>query len=141
MRILGTYVKTPGSDSVKCQPLESSSLDIVSFGQKISDVSARGNVWQRLAYQTYAMNAQSSAPTPTPNSDPKVANRARFELELEFVQCLANPFYLHSLAQQNILDQPAFINFLEYLLYWKDKDYARFIQLAFLTSSLDVYDD
>src|ERR1700733_4103366 len=99
MRILGTNVKTPGSDSVKCQPLESSSLDIVSFGQKISDVSARGNVWQRLAYQTYAMNAQSSAPTPTPNSDPKVANRARFELELEFVQCLANPFYLHSLAQ------------------------------------------
>jgi hypothetical protein len=120
-------VKTPGSDSVKCQPLESSSLDIVSFGQEFSDVSARGNVWQRLADQTYAMNAQS------PNSDPKVANRARFELELEFVQCLANPFYLHSLAQQNILDQPAFINFLEYLLYWKDKDYARFIQLAFLT--------
>jgi mediator of RNA polymerase II transcription subunit 31 len=64
----------------------------------------------------------------SPNSDPKAANRARFELELEFVQCLANPFYLHSLAQQNILDQPAFINFLEYLLYWKEKDYARFIQ-------------
>jgi len=63
-------------------------------------------------------------------SDPKVANRAKFELELEFVQALANPFYLHSLAQQNILEQPAFINFLEYLLYFKEKDYARFIQYA-----------
>lgn len=66
--------------------------------------------------------------TPVQPSDPKVTNRARFELELEFVQALANPFYLHSLAQQNILEQPAFINFLEYLLYWKEKDYARFIQ-------------
>lgn len=64
----------------------------------------------------------------TPSSDPKDINRARFELELEFVQSLANPFYLHSLAQQNFLEQPAFINFLEYLLYFKEKDYARFIQ-------------
>jgi mediator of RNA polymerase II transcription subunit 31 len=69
----------------------------------------------------------SGAPEAT-SSDPKAANRARFELELEFVQSLANPFYLHSLAQQNILDQPAFVNFLRYLLYWKEKDYARFIQ-------------
>ncbi|KAH9895019.1 SOH1-domain-containing protein [Cubamyces lactineus] len=61
------------------------------------------------------------------NTDLKTANRARFELELEFVQSLANPFYLHSLAQQGILNQPSFVNFLEYLLYWKEKDYARFI--------------
>ena len=67
--------------------------------------------------------------------DPKVANRARFELELEFVQALANPFYLHSLAQQNILSQPAFVNFLKYLLYWKEKDYARFIQYGFSFST------
>ena len=62
------------------------------------------------------------------DAEAKAANRARFELELEFVQALANPFYLHSLAQQNILEQPAFVNFLEYLLYFKEKDYARFIQ-------------
>jgi hypothetical protein len=57
----------------------------------------------------------------------RVKNRKRFELELEFVQALANPYYLHSLAQQGILYQPAFINYLKYLLYWKEKDYARFI--------------
>ena len=62
--------------------------------------------------------------------DERAANKARFELELEFVQALANPFYLHSLAQQNILEQPAFINYLKYLLYFKEKDYARFIQLS-----------
>jgi hypothetical protein len=28
----------------------------------------------------------------------RASNRARFELELEFVQSLANPFYLHSLG-------------------------------------------
>ena len=66
--------------------------------------------------------------------DPRAANRARFELELEFVQSLANPFYLHSLAQQNILNQPAFVNFLKYLLYWKEKDYARFILSVTLPS-------
>lgn len=64
---------------------------------------------------------------PEPNPDHRSGNRARFELELEFVQSLANPFYLHSLAQQGILNQPAFVNFLKYLMYWKEKDYARFI--------------
>jgi mediator of RNA polymerase II transcription subunit 31 len=74
------------------------------------------------------MDNTHSVPLTPGSSDPKAVNRARFELELEFVQCFANPFYLHSLAQQNLLEQPAFINFLEYLLYWKEKDYARFIQ-------------
>ncbi|KAJ7647561.1 SOH1 family protein [Roridomyces roridus] len=72
------------------------------------------------------------------SSDPKAINRARFELELEFVQALANPYYLHSLAQQNILDQPAFINFLEYLLYFKEKDYARFIHYPHALHHLEL---
>ncbi|KAJ6602200.1 SOH1-domain-containing protein [Mycena sp. CBHHK59/15] len=71
-------------------------------------------------------------------TDPKALNRARFELELEFVQSLANPYYLHSLAQQNILDQPAFINFLEYLLYFKEKDYARFIHYPHALHHLEL---
>lgn len=68
----------------------------------------------------------------------KAANRARFELELEFVQSLANPFYLQSLAQQNIFEQPAFINFLEYLMYWKEKDYARFIHYPHALHHLEL---
>lgn len=77
--------------------------------------------------------------TATAATDPRAANRARFELELEFVQSLANPFYLHSLAQQGILNQPAFVNYLNYLLYWKEKDYARFILFVLLPSQ--IWDD
>ncbi|KAF9268767.1 SOH1 family protein [Marasmius fiardii PR-910] len=72
------------------------------------------------------------------STDPRVANRARFELELEFVQALANPFYLHSLAQQNILEQPTFINYLKYLLYFKEKDYARFIHYPHALHHLEL---
>ncbi|TFL04802.1 SOH1-domain-containing protein [Pterulicium gracile] len=68
----------------------------------------------------------------------RVANRSRFELELEFVQSLANPYYLHSLAQQNILEQPSFINYLRYLQYWKDKEYARFIHYPHALHHLDL---
>ena len=94
-------------------------------------------VWQRLQDQTTTSKLRRQTQTtdmdglimsqPDPPSDARSANRARFELELEFVQSLANPFYLHSLAQQGILNQPAFINFLKYLQYWKEKDYARLI--------------
>jgi mediator of RNA polymerase II transcription subunit 31 len=37
------------------------------------------------------------------------------------------------------VDQPAFINFLEYLLYFKEKDYARFIQFVLLGSPLNPH--
>lgn len=76
--------------------------------------------------------------SPIPDKDPKTLNRARFELELEFVQALANPFYLHSLAQQNILEQPAFVNYLSYLQYFKEKDYARFIHYPHALHHLDL---
>jgi mediator of RNA polymerase II transcription subunit 31 len=81
------------------------------------------------------MNLDGSQST---NPDKKAINRNRFELELEFVQSLANPFYLHSLAQQNILEQPAFINYLRYLQYWKEKEYARFIHYPHALHHLDL---
>ncbi|KAL6704106.1 Mediator of RNA polymerase II transcription subunit 31 [Coniothyrium glycines] len=51
----------------------------------------------------------------------------RFELELEFVQCLANPQYLNYLAQQKTLDKPEFVAYLAYLQYFKHPNYARFL--------------
>ena len=74
------------------------------------------------------MDDKSSPRSPDKISEAREINRARFELELEFVQALANPYYLHSLAQQNILSQPTFVNYLKYLLYWKEREYARFLQ-------------
>ncbi|VCW67194.1 unnamed protein product, partial [Gulo gulo] len=36
-------------------------------------------------------------------------NRLRFQLELEFVQCLANPNYLNFLAQRGYFKDKAFV--------------------------------
>lgn len=84
-----------------------------------------------LLYTTPMMSvgpSQAASAEGSSEAEARAANRARFEIELEFVQALANPFYLHSLAQQNVLSQPVFVNFLQYLLYWKEKDYARLLQ-------------
>ncbi|KAG0162022.1 hypothetical protein DFQ28_005188 [Apophysomyces sp. BC1034] len=54
-------------------------------------------------------------------------DKRRFQLELEFVQCLANPWYLNHLAQQQYFKEPAFIHYLEYLQYWKRPEYAKFV--------------
>ena len=78
-------------------------------------------------------------PPPPPSSSPRALNRERFELELEFVQALANPYYLQSLAQQGVLAQPEFIAYLKYLTYWKSAQYARFIQSAQHSAGLLVH--
>ncbi|ESO97979.1 hypothetical protein LOTGIDRAFT_153089 [Lottia gigantea] len=54
--------------------------------------------------------------------------RIRFQVELEFVQCLANPNYLNFLAQRGYFKDQCFINYLKYLLYWKDSKYACFLK-------------
>ncbi|KAL1413669.1 suppressor of hpr1 [Vanrija albida] len=63
-------------------------------------------------------------PTRSPE---RTANLMRFQSELEFVQCLANPLYLHELHVQRYFDDPAFLNYLEYLDYWRKPEYVRFI--------------
>ncbi|KAM3573803.1 hypothetical protein VYU27_004224 [Nannochloropsis oceanica] len=54
-------------------------------------------------------------------------DETRFIIELEFVQCLANADYLHWLALNKYLDDPAFVVFLRYLNYWRRPEYARFL--------------
>ncbi|XP_056158910.1 mediator of RNA polymerase II transcription subunit 31 [Syzygium oleosum] len=53
--------------------------------------------------------------------------RRRFLLELEFVQCLANPTYIHYLAQNRYFEDEAFIGYLKYLQYWQRPEYIKFI--------------
>ena len=52
----------------------------------------------------------------------------RFEQELEFVQCLANPHYLHFLAENGFLKDKDFISYLNYMRYWAEPQYAQFIR-------------
>ena len=62
----------------------------------------------------------------------------RFELELEFIQCLASPAYLHNLATSGLLSDPAFLSFLQYLTYWKTPEYVRFIAYPHALHFLDL---
>ncbi|CAG0890794.1 unnamed protein product [Cyprideis torosa] len=54
--------------------------------------------------------------------------RLRFQIELEFVQCLANPNYLTFLAQRGYFKEQNFVNYLKYLQYWKQPEYAKFLK-------------
>ncbi|CAH8633087.1 unnamed protein product [Dicrocoelium dendriticum] len=65
-------------------------------------------------------------------------SRARFQIELEFVQCLANPNYLNFLAQQGCFEKPAFINYLSYLRYWKEPAYSRYLLYPYCLHMLDL---
>ncbi|KAG9047329.1 suppressor of hpr1 [Tulasnella sp. UAMH 9824] len=71
-------------------------------------------------------------------SEERTANRELFSLELEFVQALASPFYLYNLAVEGYLDDPVFLNYLKYLGYWKEKEYARFIMYPQALHHLDL---
>ena len=61
-------------------------------------------------------------------SDQEEKQRLRFQVELEFVQCLGNPNYLNFLAQRGYFKESPFINYLKYLQYWKEPQYVKFIK-------------
>lgn len=70
----------------------------------------------------------------------------RFELELEFVQALASPAYIHFLATSRsetgdcpILQDAAFIGFLKYLRKtWSQPEYSRFLAYPHCLYFLDM---
>ncbi|XP_031836194.1 mediator complex subunit 31 isoform X2 [Nomia melanderi] len=64
--------------------------------------------------------------------------RLRFQVELEFVQCLANPNYLNFLAQRGYFKDSTFINYLKYLLYWKEPEYAKYLKYPMCLYFLDL---
>ncbi|KAI1394785.1 SOH1-domain-containing protein [Hypoxylon fuscum] len=66
-------------------------------------------------------------PEPPADDEPKYGGYTRFEIELEFVQSLANPFYLNHLASQKYLTEPCFIAYLSYLRYWTRPPYLKYL--------------
>jgi mediator of RNA polymerase II transcription subunit 31 len=71
--------------------------------------------------------------------------KRRFQTELEFVQALANPYYINCafifavslfhfifavLAQRDYFKEPTFVNYLKYLLYWKRPEYAVYVIIS-----------
>ncbi|KAJ1644945.1 suppressor of hpr1 [Coemansia asiatica] len=73
--------------------------------------------------------------TTDPNA---VFMKERFEVELEFLQCLANPWYINIIAQQGYFDKPEFINYLNYLQYWKKPEYVKFVVYPHALAFLDL---
>ena len=69
----------------------------------------------------------------------QVTEADKFVIELEFVQCLANPAYLACtappsyaqlckvLAQQGYFDDAKFVAYLQYLLYLRHPKYTVFL--------------
>ncbi|ORY67331.1 SOH1-domain-containing protein [Pseudomassariella vexata] len=68
-----------------------------------------------------------STPHPPVDDEPKYGGFSRFEIELEFVQSLANPHYLNHLASQKLLAEPAFVAYLSYLRYWTKPPYSKYL--------------
>lgn len=70
-----------------------------------------------------------------------MADKKRFEIELEFVQMLANPKYLHFLAQEGIFADEDFVRYLDYLQYWKQSPYVGFLAYPQCLKFLDLLQD
>jgi mediator of RNA polymerase II transcription subunit 31 len=54
----------------------------------------------------------------------------RFVIELEFIQCFANPHYLNFLAIQGYFADQAFIRYLNYLQYWLQSKYVKYVKYS-----------
>lgn len=65
-------------------------------------------------------------------------NKTRFETELEFVQCLANPQYVHFLAQRGYFKQEKIINYINYLDYWRRPEYCRHLRYPQCLAMLEL---
>ncbi|OHE99392.1 RNA polymerase II transcription subunit 31 mediator [Colletotrichum orchidophilum] len=76
---------------------------------------------------TTAPDQTPSQPPPPPDSEPVYGGYTRFEIELEFVQSLANPLYLNHLATQKLLTRPDFVAYLAYLQYWSRPPYLKYL--------------
>ena len=74
------------------------------------------------------VSAAAAAVSTPGGSESDDQTKLRFQVELEFVQCLANPNYLHFLAQRGYMKDPCFVNYLSYLQYWKEPNYVSFIK-------------
>ena len=73
------------------------------------------------------MSSTNGTAPATPSSDQNPLP-TRFEVELEFVQSLANIQYVtYLLTQQQIWKSPNFKNYLKYLEYWCNPPYSQCI--------------
>ncbi|GKY96502.1 hypothetical protein MPSEU_000609800 [Mayamaea pseudoterrestris] len=102
--------------------------------RKIRRCAQPRNFFAQVVEPFSAATLPMDPPPPTSSNDSADLPENRFELELEFVQALASPAYLHFLATYRegngpvLLQDPQFIEYLKYLRKtWTRPEYARFI--------------
>ena len=90
-------------------------------------------------FQQQQMMSQQSSAGGMMYSDYEEKERIRFQIELEFVQCLANPNYLNFLAQRGYFKDRCFINYLKYLYgYWTKPAYVKFLKYPLCLHFLEL---
>mmetsp|Transcript_3951 Transcript_3951/g.4035 ORF Transcript_3951/g.4035 Transcript_3951/m.4035 type:complete len:133 (+) Transcript_3951:190-588(+) len=67
--------------------------------------------------------------------------KERFLIDLEFIQNLSNPAYLHFLAQNRYYEDAEFLNYLNYLKYWKQPEYIKHLLFPQCLQFLDELTD
>ncbi|KAL8996592.1 MAG: hypothetical protein Q9169_003931 [Polycauliona sp. 2 TL-2023] len=82
---------------------------------------------QSAATQLLEHAPSSSGTVDAARDEQSYGGFTRFELELEFVQALANPYYLNHLASQKLLQDPAFVAYLKYLQYFQQPEYTMYL--------------
>lgn len=70
-----------------------------------------------------------------------VPDAERLRLELEFVQGLASPRYVHFLAQAGYLADARFVAYLSYLEYWRRPEYACLLRYPHCLAVLEMLRD
>ncbi len=81
---------------------------------------------RRRRRRLYVASLTRTWETPEDGSSRQKETRADI-LRPQFVQSLANPFYLNHLASQKLLSQPAFVAYLAYLRYWSRPPYLQYL--------------
>lgn len=82
-----------------------------------------------MHFSSFGTNSCPLSPLDTGSMDNEDLLPTRFEIELEFVQSLANiPYVIYLFTQQqNLWRQPTFKNYLKYLEYWLKPPYINCI--------------
>ncbi|GBE59451.1 SOH1 family protein [Babesia ovata] len=79
------------------------------------------------------LDVKTSAMIEAENND-----QIRFEAELEFVQCLANPHYLHFLAKGGYFEDQRFRAYIVYLQYFRRPEYIKYIKFPYCIRILEL---
>lgn len=83
----------------------------------------------RSTFGSEAIDQSGTGIAPCPRLQDLVQEKPRrFVEELEFLECLANPEYVHWLASQTYFENPSFIEFLKYLNYWRSPPHVHFVR-------------